>query len=177
MKRHTQVLCGLVLASMLLPLGGCLGRSQGTTEIKTSHGKIPVRREASNVVDMAQPTVEIEGERVLVTGNIRLRGNYVNPDARVQISVIDKYGQVVQKIPANLMETDEDRIQTYRVKFGPIPARGSSLLVAYDDYRPIANYSAEYIGSGGGGAVGGRRGGGSAAVNNRGVGTRNSRIR
>jgi hypothetical protein len=147
-------------------------------EVKTSNGSIPVRREASNLVDLAQPLVEIDDDRVLVTGNVRLRGSTVNPDARIQISVIDKYGKVVQKIPANLVETEEDRIQTYRVKFGPIPGRGASLLVAYDDYRPVANYSADYIGSGGGGTSSStdRKAANSMGLSNRSVGTKSTKI-
>lgn len=180
MKRHIQVLCGLVLASLVLPTGGCSlfgDKSKGTTVVKTSNGSIPVRREASTVVDLAQPTVAIDDDLVIVTGNARLRGTF-NPDARIQISIIDKYGQLVgNKINAKLVETEQDRIMTYRVKFGPIPSRGASLLVAYDDYRPIANYSADYIGSGGSGGGGGGKGskGSTAGISNKGVGTKSTK--
>jgi hypothetical protein len=171
MNIHTSLAHCLVVSALVLPLSGCSmfrGESKGTTAVKTSHGTLPIRREASTVVDLAQPTVVIEDENVIVTGNVRLRGA-VNPDARVQITIVDRYGQVADRINAKLVETDEDRIMTYRVKFGPIPGRGSSLLVAYDNYRPTANYSADYIGSGGAGAP---VSGGGRAVTGNGVNNR-----
>lgn len=162
MMRSSFVRCVLV-ASVGLPLAGCSwfrGDSKSTTEVATSNGSLPVRREASTIAELAQPKVEIDGNQVIVAGNVRLRDASTNPDARVQISVVDKNGKVSDQIKAKLVATEDDRIMSYRVKFGPVPSRGASLLVAYDDYRPFANYSADYIGSGGaGGAVASGKGG------------------
>jgi hypothetical protein len=150
MMRHSLLKC-LLVSSLGLLMVGCHSSNNGTASVNTSNGSLPIRREASLVVDMAQPNVSVSGNQVTVTGNVRLKTNTMNPDARVQISVIDRYGQVADQINAKLAPTDEDRIMTYRVMFGPVPAKGSSLLVAYDDYHPFANYSGEAIGSGGGG--------------------------
>lgn len=185
MMRSSMLRC-VVVASFGLPLAGCslLHRdSKPTTEVATSNGSLPIRREASAIVELAQPSVEIDGNQVIVAGNVRVRGTAVNPDARIQISVVDKYGKVSDQIKAKLVATEDDRIVSYRVKFGPVPNRGSSLLVAYDDYHPFANYSADNIGSGGaGGAVSSGRSSGNSGVTNRkpsgvSTGTKNTKIK
>ena len=67
----------LIASTFVLALAGCSmfrGESKGTTMVNTSNGSLPIRREASTVVDLAQPTVVIEDENVIVSGNVRLRG-------------------------------------------------------------------------------------------------------
>ncbi|CAN5519142.1 hypothetical protein BH10PLA1_BH10PLA1_18850 [soil metagenome] len=109
---------------------------------------------ASKVADLSTPNVVVKKDAVTISGTVRLRGPY-NPDALIRITTIDRHGKVGDEIHASLKETDTNGVLTYSVHFAPVPDKGSSLSIAYDDYHPVSNYSAAYIGTGGGGGSGG----------------------
>ncbi len=157
----------LVFAVAALALAGLVGcRSSSSAKYKptpvvtsyeyagASSDKIIVVPQPSKIVELTKPEVSTNGNSVVVYGTVRLRTGKYNPDAVVRIVVVDRRGNEADEIRAVLSETDSLGVLTYRAHFGPIPPKGSTVLLSYDDYLPVANYASTNIGSGGAGTSG-----------------------
>ncbi len=119
-----------------------------------SSEKIVVVPQPSKIVDLMKPNVSTQGNSVIISGSVRLRTGKYNPDAVLRIVVVDRRGNEADEIRVVLAETDSLGVLTYRAHFGPIPPKGSTVLLSYDDYQPVANYASSNIGSGGAGSAG-----------------------
>ena len=146
-------------AAAMMGVAGCRsgsGTSSTPTRVQyqysTSNDNLLVVPQTSKVADIAKPDVSTAGNSLIVAGVVRLRSGAYNPDAVVRISIVDRRGNVVDEINAALRETDSLGTLAYRAHFGPVPAKGSSLVISYDDWHPVADYASNTLGSGGGGS-------------------------
>ncbi len=152
----------IAFAVALVGVAGCRSRSSSVpaapagssynTSSMTTKGDLVVVPVASTLVEMSKPDVSFKSNSVVISGFVRLRGAKFNPDAVVLMMVVDRHGNEAQQIRAVLRETDTSGTLSYRANFGPVPDKGSTVSLAYDDWHPTDNYSAAYIGSGGSGS-------------------------
>lgn len=172
MKQMIRISCTLLFAVGVV---GCHRGSSTETTVapqptrqtyatSTTEGGIIIVPSSSKLAELTTPSVVIKNDTVAISGTVHLRGPY-NPDALIRITTLDRHGKIDDEIHASLKETDTNGVLTYSVHFAPVPPKGSSLSIFYDDYHPVSNYSAAYIGAGG-------AGGGGAAVST-GAGTSN----
>jgi len=164
----------LVLAVLAVAgIAGCHrgASSSSTSAARTSYttptasGDLIVVPGASKLADLSRPVVSVKDNSVTISGTVTLRGPF-NRDAVMRIIMVDRHGKLGDEIRASLKETDTNGLLTYSVHFAPLPEKGTSISISYDDYHPISNYSAANIGTGGAG--------GSSAGVNTGAGTYNS---
>jgi len=121
----------------------------------SSNDRLVVVPQASKIVDLGKPDVSTQGNSIVLSGTVRLRTSKYNPDAVVRIVIVDRHGNQADEIRAALTETDSLGTLTYRAHFGPIPAKGSTVLLSYDDFQPVADYASGNLGSGGNSTPGG----------------------